>query len=980
MQFGDLVSPYLDAAYDLFPKENPRGKFLRDMIMGEAPEAARRMAEGEPYVLANTRSRNPLDWKINSEALDMAGALPVATATGALGKVAGAAKASAPLLGGLGVIKQRGGNWVPPVLERIVPSGANDHTIPRLIGFNLDTAPNRANIMYEGRNAESPWRGGQLVENPNFQLLEGGSSYQLRNPSDDPKRSPARILGLYESEDPESMLNNIRFALENQTQSDAGDFAKDFLLDYGDDLEKSKAVNNWLQKQFTRYMQNDMGTAEDPVKAMIERRSAAFEKKRDVALREAEKQLAHAEKLRAEGPRPGVPQGTWEDAIRGAEERARQIKSDAEQDYQTAMQYGIMHFPREDHFLATRHETKEIAEENRKKAGFPLEATAISEPAKDWENLTDSFIKQTKKKNIVNEVAGDKRDMWIDSAGFPAWGRARQEKEPYLLNLLQENPWIHNLDDETSFHYLGMNTDDLNLSSLKNKMKTMLDDKYYDQDGIATINTPLNLPPHLRLKYSDLPNLSTDAAIEKAAELQFYQRMQAIEDQKKRLKNPVLETIKHYPDTEHTWVQIRNPKVEELEGTNLSPEELSKQRSENRAKYKRDLENELAYEGSQMRHCVGNYCEPVSTGSTQIFSLRDKHGTPHTTIEVRPPTSSDWNNYWNNLKNREEVLGSSSPLHENPALYTYSDEDLYKEASKFFRLPSPPSSTVLQIKGKGNGSPPAQYYPMIKDFLRSRGPWKDIRDAGNAGLSDDDWRELLDYGSDNRPNELTDEFEVNELDLENLNLEGGDFVNDPPDIELDDPENDPENFAKGGIVDGDRNRLDSIIGAFLSDNPGQYAEAGEPERAMRELRQDERRRPRGRVDVGFGTNSMTAPGYSRHGFGGGGSGSLQIPAGSATLELGASGGGGRMTARGPGWQQSGGGASLGRAYGELGGLPGLAGRYGVSYENQPLSLYRGMLGLDAQAYSPDGGSPPGAWERAGMVPDEKIMLTYKRDF
>lgn len=112
MQFGDLVSPYLDAAYDLFPKENPRGKFLRDMIMGEAPEAARRMAEGEPNVLANTRSRNPLDWKINSEALDMAGALPLATATGALGKVAGAVKASAPLLGGLGVIKQKGGNWV----------------------------------------------------------------------------------------------------------------------------------------------------------------------------------------------------------------------------------------------------------------------------------------------------------------------------------------------------------------------------------------------------------------------------------------------------------------------------------------------------------------------------------------------------------------------------------------------------------------------------------------------------------------------------------------------------------------------------------------------------------------------------------------------------------------------------------------------------------------------------------------------------
>ena len=125
---------------------------------------------------------------------------------------------------------------------------------------------------------------------------------------------------------------------------------------------------------------------------------------------------------------------------------------------------------------------------------------------------------------------------------------------------------------------------------------------------------------------------------------------------------------------------------------------------------------------------------------------------------------------------------------------------------------------------------------------------------------------------------------------------------------------------------------------------------------------------------------MKASGYSRSGYGGGGSGSFRLPAGPATLELGASGGGGRMTERGPGWQQSGGGASLGRAYAELGGLSGLAGRYGVSYENQPLSLYRGMLGLDAQGYSPDGSEPPRSWERAGMVPDEKIMLTYKRDF
>jgi hypothetical protein len=987
MQFGDLVSPYLDAAYDLFPKENPRGKFLRDAIMGEAPEAARRMAEGEPYVLANTRSRNPLDWKINSEALDMAGALPLATATGALGKAAAAMKASAPLLGGLGVIKQKGGNWVPPVVDRIVSLGANDHTIPSLIGRELNKASRGEMTQYEAQDMVAPWRGGPRKElDINPQLLEGGL-LGLRKLSDDPKRSVARTLGLYEFEDPESMLNNVRFAIENKNQPDGGDYAKDYLYSYEEPLEQKKAVNIWLQKQLARYLQNDMGTAEDPVKAMIERRSAAFEKNRDVALREAEKQLAHAEKLRAEGPRPGMPQGTWEDAIRGAEERAHQIKSDAEDSYQTAMEHGIMHFPRDNQFLGQgRVERKEMAEGNRKEAGFPIEETAISEPAKDWENLTDSLIFQTKKKNIVNEVAGDKRELLL-SPGFPIWGDARRNSEPYINQVLKENPWIYNLDDEAAFNYLGFMTDDLNLRHLKTKMKTMLDDKYYDPDNIATLTTPLGLPPNLRLKYSDLPNLSVDAAIEKAAELQLYQRIEAIEDQKKRLKSPVLETIKAYPDTNHTWVQIRSPKVESLEGSNLSPEELSAQRVSNRDNHRQALENELAYEGSQMRHCVGNYCEPVSTGATQIFSLRDKHGTPHTTIEVRPPLQHDWNNYWDNLKNKEEVLGNSSPLHQNPALYTYSDEDLYKEAAKLFPMPTPPLSTVLQIKGRGNGSPPAQYRPMIKDFLSSKAPWKDIHDDANAGLSSDEYNALLGMNSSSHPNKLAN-YDANDFDLENLDLEeGGHFVNDPPDIELDDE----APFAQGGLVNGDRVRLDSIIGDFLSDNPGQYAELGEPQEPRRMMRQALRQRsPEFRLDLGGGSTD------SNDGFGGGGHAGMRLPIGPAMLSIDAVGGGGfgqqvnpegylGYGPRGPvmrvGKPKFGGGASLAGIQAAIEGLPGLAGRYGISYDTQPFMLTQ-TLGLDERGMPRSSGQGMGnsqrIWDR--MLPDEKLMFTYNREF
>lgn len=42
----------------------------------------------------------------------------------------------------------------------------------------------------------------------------------------------------------------------------------------------------------------------------------------------------------------------------------------------------------------------------------------------------------------------------------------------------------------------------------------------------------------------------------------------------------------------------------------------------------------LAWEGDQMGHCVGGYCDLVEKGDSIIYSLRDPKGMPHATIEV----------------------------------------------------------------------------------------------------------------------------------------------------------------------------------------------------------------------------------------------------------------------------------------------------------------------------------------------------------
>ena len=78
-------------------------------------------------------------------------------------------------------------------------------------------------------------------------------------------------------------------------------------------------------------------------------------------------------------------------------------------------------------------------------------------------------------------------------------------------------------------------------------------------------------------------------------------------------------------------------------------------------------ENDLDVEGEKMGHCVGGYCDDVSSGRSVIYSLRDPKNRPHATIEVAPDP--------------------------------------------------PYRSTVDQIKGKGNAPPVEKYRPMIKQWL-----------------------------------------------------------------------------------------------------------------------------------------------------------------------------------------------------------------------------------------------------------------------
>jgi hypothetical protein len=54
----------------------------------------------------------------------------------------------------------------------------------------------------------------------------------------------------------------------------------------------------------------------------------------------------------------------------------------------------------------------------------------------------------------------------------------------------------------------------------------------------------------------------------------------------------------------------------------------------------------LALEGNIMKHCVGgsNYCNGVAKGDIKVYSLRDKNGISHATIELRMGSDQKYNN------------------------------------------------------------------------------------------------------------------------------------------------------------------------------------------------------------------------------------------------------------------------------------------------------------------------------------------------
>lgn len=345
---------------------------------------------------------------------------------------------------------------------------------------------------------------------------------------------------------------------------------------------------------------------------------------------------------------------------------------------------GITHMPAQD----LRNEATwlpERLEDIRRKQGFPGAGMANSPEAQGWEIKTDTAIEPTDVGAMRNLSHLFKKDI--------------------------TEPWMANAPDETKVY---MANDDLHGGYLG--FDHIMD--VLRQDVAAG-----------RIRPDQLSKVSMEQAVRRTYE---FDQEQAKKMQETAIKNMEgFPTYKDYGDEGYKWIELAAPKLSDVlpegwsepvaKGNTLQTvsqdgkivlgddipnlvKNIYRRHPETPGNPEKMLEQALKYEGDTMGHCVGGYCPDVLEGKSRIYSLRDKRGEPHVTIEVQPMRGSELGRYAADLPEGEDVAAM-----KNPPL------------------------RIKQIKGKQNAAPKEDYLPYVQDFVRS-GEWSDVGDFKNTGL------------------------------------------------------------------------------------------------------------------------------------------------------------------------------------------------------------------------------------------------------
>lgn len=426
----------------------------------------------------------------------------------------------------------------------------------------------------------------------------------------------------------------------------------------------------------------------------------------------------------------------------------------------------------------------------RREGGFPEEGMGVSDLAKTWEARADTF---------VNPL------------------RASDMTSGYYPEAVEANPWLLKVPPETPVYEMLSGSEGnigLGFGHLVDELRN-------------AINPASGLPENLRWKYSDLDKVTVPQAVERVAKINEWRAAQKAEADMARAMNPATQVVKEYPDQGFKWVELRKPE-RPPEGWETSSVKDMYYDPTGQLVYDpniKALEDALKYEGETMGHCVGGYCPDVVSGQSRIYSLRDKKGQPHVTIEVQPRPIQTWDDVTAAVGKEQ----AAKLWQEFDEIGGNNMSDVGAGFDMFIRNKGiEPAQEIVQIKGKANRAPKEEYLPAVQDFIRS-GKWSNVGDLQNTGLigykgeyrlpeeflyrtDEGGWEPLVDVAKRSFPDspEKQRSFYRGASQLEN------DIMLKPQD----------EGFAEGGLVDGanfhtgdfDPARIDSIVGELHAMN------------------------------------------------------------------------------------------------------------------------------------------------------------------
>jgi hypothetical protein len=488
-----------------------------------------------------------------------------------------------------------------------------------------------------------------------------------------------------------------------------------------EETKKDAALDKWVDSNLSNYIKKQMGTPDDPVRALAEQ---GITHKADL-LREdqvfADKPIMD-QRREAGFPEEGMAQSPLAKAWEYVSDSS--IASHRAGDIQEMPGKFTKRDEAERKMIAARDALYDKFVDH-------LKLTGISEDQANYVARETPF-------DLKARAVGD-QDFLRASIDYQATNDPMMSS---YITLGRENPWIAKVAPETQVY--SPYTGDLGFDHIVDVLK---------QDVAEG-----------RIRPEQLSKVSMEQAVRRTYEYDQEMAKKMAETQAKVTEG--MPVYKEYPEG-YKWIELSagekvKPKVVQLDDGSWTVEDTtghqisggfkSKQGAENALAHfsKSDkryqegipetkakaLEDALKYEGDTMGHCVGGYCPDVIEGRSRIYSLRDAKGEPHVTVEVAPnskpyPVSGEAFAMLPSKTKAEYGQYVREWRQRNPDIEELTDEHT-TQALKEAGVPPQPDR-IVQIKGKQNRAPKEEYIPFVQDFVRG-GNWSDVGDLRNTGL------------------------------------------------------------------------------------------------------------------------------------------------------------------------------------------------------------------------------------------------------